>query len=150
MRVSNRTPLLALVACTAVLCAAATSAQEDRAPLVVRARLADAIHPITAEYVVQAVADAEQRNADLFVLEIDTPGGLDSAMRDMIKGVLASRIPVVAYVAPGGARAASAGTYLLYATHVAAMAPGERGEPAASLIPIAKPATTFPAHSAWI
>jgi membrane-bound serine protease (ClpP class) len=82
-----------------------------------------AITPATANYFIRALDDAHDANAAALVVRLDTPGGLDEAMRDMIKEILASRVPVVVYVAPNGARAASAGTYLLYASHVAAMAP---------------------------
>ncbi len=83
----------------------------------------DAIGPATSDFFVRSLADAKARGAPLFIVQMDTPGGLDSAMRDMIKAIIASPVPVVIYVAPSGARAASAGTYLLYASHVAAMAP---------------------------
>lgn len=88
------------------------------------AEIDGAVSPASAAYFLRALDDAQRAGADLLVLKLDTPGGLDSAMREMIQGILASPVPVAVWVAPAGARAASAGTYLLYAAHVAAMAPG--------------------------
>jgi membrane-bound serine protease (ClpP class) len=90
---------------------------------VVVATVDGAIGPATAHHLQRALATAGKQNAQLLVLRIDTPGGLDTSMRQIIKDVLASPIPIATYVAPSGARAASAGTYLLYASHIAAMAP---------------------------
>ena len=82
------------------------------------------IGPATSDYVDRSFAKAQELGAELIVLRMDTPGGLADSMRSIIQEILAAPVPVVGFVAPSGAHAASAGTYILYATHVAAMAPG--------------------------
>jgi membrane-bound serine protease (ClpP class) len=84
----------------------------------------DAISPATREFFERTLERAQEHGAELLVLELDTPGGLSESMRDMIRAILNAPVPVVTYVAPPGAHAASAGTFILYASHVAAMAPG--------------------------
>ncbi|MCW5634553.1 MAG: nodulation protein NfeD [Rubrivivax sp.] len=90
---------------------------------VIALQLHGAIGPVSADLVRRAIERAGARGAQLVVLMLDTPGGLDTAMRDIIRTVLAAPVPVAGFVSPQGARAASAGTYILYACHVAAMAP---------------------------
>lgn len=109
--------------CAATCRAAAAPAQERRAGTAVLIEVRDAIGPATSSFFGRTLQHAQQRGAAVLIVALDTPGGLDTAMRDMIRDILASPIPVVMYVSPSGARAASAGTYLLYASHVAAMAP---------------------------
>lgn len=82
------------------------------------------VGPASSNYLKEGMVAALDQNADFIVIELDTPGGLSSSMREMIQEITNSTLPVIMYVSPKGARAASAGTYLLYASHVAAMAPG--------------------------
>lgn len=116
--------------------------------------LKGAVSPASASFILRSMERARAGGAQLVVLEMDTPGGLDASMREIIQAILASPIPVASYVYPGGARAASAGTYILYASHIAAMAPGTNlgaatpvqvgigGPQKPEALPGAKPAST--------
>jgi len=111
------------MASTMMLIAVLTLPVARGAGTAVRLEIRGAIGPATSDYIVKGIKHAESIDAALVIIEMDTPGGLDSAMRDMIKAILNSTVPVATYVSPSGSRAASAGTYLLYASHIAAMAP---------------------------
>ena len=117
------TMLLALPTMVFAQGASAPAAGAGVAPVYV-IPIKGAIGPASASFATRGMAQAQKQNAQLIVLEMDTPGGLDAAMRDIIQAILASPVPVATFVYPGGARAASAGTYILYASHIAAMAPG--------------------------
>ncbi len=99
------------------------SAPDATAPVVMVLQVDGIISPPSSDFIVRGLKRAAQEQAALLVIELDTPGGLDSSMRSIIRGIVASPVPVATFVAPGGARAASAGTFILYASHVAAMTP---------------------------
>ena len=116
--------LFLLIAAVWITYAPAARAQEGPTPLVLVLELDGAVGPGTAEYLSQGLETARERSAELVVITMDTPGGLDSSTRDIIADILASPVPVSVFVAPAGSRAASAGTYILYGSHLAAMTPG--------------------------
>ncbi|RCS23850.1 nodulation protein NfeD [Phyllobacterium salinisoli] len=113
---------IALIFLGLLLSTLPNNAQTGRTALVFH--LNGIIGPAASDYITRGLKMAADRNASLAIIEMDTPGGLDTSMRDIIRVILASPVPVATYVAPSGARAASAGTYILYASHIAAMAPG--------------------------
>src|SRR5260370_3605297 len=127
-RWASRVPGASLALLVALLAYAALStpssvAAPSKGPIIV-AHLEGEVDPLTAEYVHRALSAATDRHASLLVLTIDTPGGLDSSMRQMVQDILNSPVPTVAYVSPPGARAASAGVFVAEASNVVAMAPG--------------------------
>jgi membrane-bound serine protease (ClpP class) len=112
---------ISAIAAVVMLAAAPGGAAQRRAVVL---DINGAIGPAIADYVADGISDAKPDDTGLIVLRMNTPGGLDTSMRKIIRAILSSPVPVVSYVAPSGARAASAGTYIAYASAVAAMAPG--------------------------
>jgi len=92
-------------------------------PTVAVLKIDGVINPVLADYIERGIEDAEDSNATVVIIQMDTPGGLDTAMRDIIQAIVNARVPVVVYVSPSGARAASAGVFITMAAHVAVMAP---------------------------
>jgi len=92
-------------------------------PTITLLNIDGAINPVLADYIERGIEDAEDSNATVCIIQMDTPGGLDTAMRDIVQAIVNARIPVVVYVSPSGARAASAGVFITMAAHVAVMAP---------------------------
>jgi membrane-bound serine protease (ClpP class) len=116
--------LIAALLMLAGLAGLAAGQSDDVRPVVVMTEIADPIGPPAAHRIGELIEEAEERGAVLAVLRLDTPGGLTTSTRDINRDILAAQVPVAVFVAPPGARAASAGTYILYASHLAAMAPG--------------------------
>ena len=112
------------LACLLAVASAFEAIAAPPPPRVLVAPFAGVISPVSAEFLTGAVRAAERGRYDALVIELDTPGGLDLSMRVIVQAILASKVPVVVYVYPSGARAASAGAFITIAAHVAAMAPG--------------------------
>lgn len=106
------------------LCLSLMTLNVFAAPKALLLEVDDAISPATQDYIIRGIALAEKQQAEAIILELNTPGGLETAMRGINAAIISSSVPVIAYVAPAGARAASAGTFIMYASHFALMAPG--------------------------
>jgi membrane-bound serine protease (ClpP class) len=120
LRMIRLTLLIGILTATAIAMASGAQAANSRVDVLT---VNGVINPVTANYVNRGINQAEEANAAACVIQLDTPGGLDTSMRDIVKDIVDSKVPVVVYVSPAGARAASAGVFVTMAAHVAAMAP---------------------------
>lgn len=120
--IKNNLPILLLLLLIILLDINFSFAQSS-APIYVSS-IEGAINPITAQYMIDGIREAETSQAECIIFQIDTPGGLDDSMRRIIKEMLNSQVPVIIYIAPQGARAASAGAFITLSANIAAMAPG--------------------------
>ena len=114
--------LFSILVLASVPVTSSLSAENRREVLVIT--VSGAINPVSSEYIGRSVRKASAKGAEALVIELDTPGGLDTSMRSAVKDIISSDVPVIVYVAPSGARAASAGVFITLAAHIAAMAPG--------------------------
>ncbi|MDI6800440.1 MAG: nodulation protein NfeD [Thermodesulfovibrionales bacterium] len=121
---SKRFVFLAVAVFSIFLYLTSSSSVESKKPEVMVITVNGVINPIAAEYIGKSIKKASEMNAEALIIELDTPGGLDTSMRSIVKDIIGSSVPVIVYVSPSGARAASAGVFVTMAAHVAAMAPG--------------------------
>ena len=113
---------LSSIILTLFLCSAALSDEPGREVMVIKVN--GVINPVSAEFIGKSIQKANGKKVEALVIELDTPGGLDTSMRTIVKEIIASEAPVIVYVSPSGSRAASAGVFITLAAHVSAMAPG--------------------------
>ncbi len=113
---------LSCIILTLILCSASLSEEPRREVMVIKVN--GVINPVSAEFIEKSIRKANGKKFEALVIELDTPGGLDTSMRSIVKDIIASDVPVIVYVSPSGSRAASAGVFITLAAHVAAMAPG--------------------------
>ena len=111
-----------LLLASVVLLSSGVNGEQKKPVLAVR--INGIINPVSSEFISKSIIRANAMQAEALVIELDTPGGLDTSMRNIVKEIIGSSIPVIVYVSPSGARAASAGVFIALAAHVAAMAPG--------------------------
>ncbi len=115
--------LILMMGITTVYCMEKDNQPLNKSSVIIQLEIDGVVGPASADYIQRNLQKAIASQAVAVLIKMDTPGGLDTSMRQIIKQIISSSIPVISYVSPGGARAASAGTYILYASHIAAMAP---------------------------